>query len=159
MKKDLKLAIISNSDSIDIVYKSYIDESERFHSVILKEYIKKYYPDAFINKSVDLNNANAISLFLREQGNIVFLNDTTYQNGVPDPHGKTGIVIMPDFMLESQKDALLELSDEIKDYDGLQIWHNFESHDSCKMMFTKTKEQVKTIIPYYIEEFVNHKIK
>lgn len=43
MKKDLKLAIISNSDSIDIVYKSYIDESERFHSVILKEYIKKYY--------------------------------------------------------------------------------------------------------------------
>lgn len=30
MKKDLKLAIISNSDSIDIVYKSYIDESERF---------------------------------------------------------------------------------------------------------------------------------
>lgn len=72
---------------------------------------------------------------------------------------KTGIVIMPDFMLESQKDALLELSDEIKDYDGLQIWHNFESHDSCKMMFTKTKEQVKTIIPYYIEEFVNHKIK
>lgn len=91
MKKDLKLAIISNSDSIDIVYKSYIDESECFHSVILKEYIKKYYPDAFINKSVDLDNANTISLFLREQGNIVFLNDTTYQNGVPDPHGKTGL--------------------------------------------------------------------
>lgn len=159
MKKDLKLAIISNSDSSNIVYKSYIDESERFHSVILKEYIKKYYPDAFINKSVDLDNANAISLFLREQGNIVFLNDTTYQNGVPDPHGKTGIVIMPDVMLESQKDALLKLNDEIKGYDGLQIWYHFESHDSCKMMFTKTKEQVKMIIPYYIEEFVNHKIK
>lgn len=43
MKKDLKLAIISNSDSSNIVYKSYIDETERFHSVILKEYIKKCY--------------------------------------------------------------------------------------------------------------------
>lgn len=158
--EEIKLAII-NGESNEYDGKIncfYIDEQELFHSNIFSKYIKENYsPNELEN--LDFDNANSMMLFLRERGNIVFVNDTTYKNGIPDKHGKTGIFAMPDFISENQISALKEFNKMIKTYDGLQIWHSFDSHIECKNLFTKDKSQVKGVIDFYIENYAKSKVK
>lgn len=150
MKDDIKIAIVAD-DKIDYMY---VGEEQLFHSVILKEYILKNYPNAKVN----FENANNMALFLREKGLVVFLNDTTYKNQKPDIHGKTGVFIFPDTLSEIKKELVLELNEKLQDFDAFQVWYEFESHDECKNIFTRNKDQVKTIIPYVLDK-ITQKIK
>lgn len=159
--EEIKLAIINgeNSELDGKINCFYIDEQESYHSTILSEYIKENYGTNKELENLDLNNANSIMLFLREQGNIVFANDTTYKNGMPDRHGKTGFFVMPDFLSDNQKESLQEFNKMVQDYDYLEIWHSFESHVDCKILFTNDKSQVKTIIDFYLEKYAKTKTK
>lgn len=159
--EEIKLAIISgeNSEFDGKIHCFNIDDQELFHSTIFLNYIKEYYGTNQELKNIDLDNANSMMLFLREQGNVVFVNDTTYKNGIPDKHGRTGIFAMPDSLSESQTESLKEFNEKIEDYDGLQIWHSFESHMECKNLFTKDKSQVKTVIDYFIKNYSQSKTK
>lgn len=161
MDKDIKLAIINgeNSEYDGKINCFYIDDQELYHSTIFFNYIKEHYVNKKELEDFDLNNANSMMLFLREQGNIVFVNNTTYKNELPDRHGKTGIFAMPDFMSENQKESLRKFNKMLNDYDGLQIWHSFEFRTDCKNIFTKDKSQVKTIIEFYIENYTKLKTK
>lgn len=155
MENDIKIAVINDS-SIDYML---VGNQDHFHSFLLEQYIKKQYSAELGDINIDFDNANSMSMFLREQGNIVFLNDTTYTNGKPGKHGKTGIFIFPDTINDAQIDLLLQLNERIQDYDELQIWYDFSSHFECKNIFTKNKEQVKTIIPYVIEKLKKSKTR
>ena len=149
MEKDIKIAIITD-DKIDYMY---AEQEEIYHSSLLSDYIKNRYPSLESSKNIKFDNANSMALFLREQGDIIFLNDTTYHNGIPDNHGKTGILIIPDEMNLEKRQLLEEFNHQLINYDALQIWYDFESHDECKMLFTKSKEQVETIVGYLLSKY------
>lgn len=159
MKNDIKLAVITGTNNeIDGQINCFqIGEDDAFHAAILSDYLKeKYWANEEIKK-INLDNANAMGLFLREQGDVVFFNSTTYKDGSPNKHGRTGIFIIPDNMTENQIESLKELNEKVNHYDEFQIWFDFESHDQCKMLFTKNKEQVKTIIDNFIKTYSSDK--
>lgn len=105
----IKFAVINEDGEIDVVY----GDEESYHSMLLATYIK--------NKNLnpkdiplDYNEPNNLSLFLREQGKVVFLNTTNYKKIVS--HGKSGIVIIPDDLKEKQKENLIKLNEYTVDF-------------------------------------------
>lgn len=148
MDNQIKIAVVNINGNIDYIN---VGSENYFHSVLLNDYITKNYI-VNENDNVNMSNANSMSLFLREKGNIVFLNSTTYKNGRPDIHGVNGIVIFPNEITNLQKESLVELNEKLKDYDVLQVWYDFESHESCRMLFTKDKKQVHTILDYVADK-------
>lgn len=144
---DIKIAIITDTE-INYLYR---EDDDIIHAELFKKYIIDHYLSDEIEQ-VDLNNANNMALFLREKGNIIFINDTTYVNDLPGKHGKTGIVIFPNEISEYQKEEIMNFNQNIIDYDGLQVWYDFESHMECKTIFTRNKSQVSTIIEYALDK-------
>ena len=160
MKKEIKVAIINgeNSDIDGWIEYFYIDDNEYYHSYILREYVIHKY-DILDLSDIDLNNANSMALFLREKGDIVFLNTTTYINRKPSKHGRTSMIFMPDMISSNQRESLLNFNDDIKSYDEVQVYYNFIDRTSCSTMFTKNKEQVKTIIDDVLDTYPSVKEK
>lgn len=155
MKDEIKIAIINPDGKINNFY---IGDEDFFHSYILRSYLNLNY-DKLDLVNIDLNNANSMSLFLRESGNIVFLNTTTYKDKKPLKDGKIGVIFMPDELSENQKNSLLDFKNSVSNYDELQIFYNFLDKLSCNTLFTKNKEQVKTIIDYILEKYSHQKGK
>ena len=153
MEDELKLAIINgpNSNEDGEVERFYIGKEDYYHSKVLFDVVNSEYSQDELGK-VDLKNANSMALFLRENGNIVFFNTTTYIDKQASKHGRTGILIMPDEITENQKDSLMEFNRELSDYDELQVWYEFTDDFNCQLLRTKTKDQVKTIVPDVLEK-------
>lgn len=148
MENDIKIAVIDN-DKIDYMY---IGLENTSYFLPLSEYVKYKYPESINRSDIDFKDTNSMGLYLREQGNIVFFNNTTYKEGkIRDE--KRGIFIMPDQMTSDMKQLLLEFNKQLASYDSLQIWHSFESHIECKTLFTKNKQQVLTIVDYYVDTY------
>ena len=159
-EKEIKVAIINgeNSETDGKINYFYIDDNDYYHSYILRQYVISKY-DALELKNTDLYNANSISLFLRERGNVVFLNTTTYINKSPSRYGRNSIIFMPDEISKNQRESLLNFKNDIMNYDEVQVYYNFVSRVSCNTLFTKNKEQVKTIIDDVLEFYPQVKEK
>ena len=146
MEERIKIAIINGENSgydgkIDYIK---VDKEDFYHAYLLKKYIEEN--NYIVSDDVNMNDANSMSLFLREKGNVIFLDSTTYKDNKPGLHGKTGIVILPDNVTENQKEAIMNLNEEIEDFDSLQVWYNFSAHLECKMLIAQNNDQVRTIL-------------
>ena len=144
---EIKIAIISPEGETKYFM---IDENDTFHAYYLNQYVKERY---LVPDGVDMNNANSMSLFLRDKGNVIFLNATTYKDDIIKKHGRNGIVIIPDIITEAQEGAILELSDKLQNFNSLQIWHNFVSRTDCSMTVRHTNEEVKVLLPGFLEYY------
>lgn len=143
---EIKLAIFPKEGE-PVYY--YMDENDTYHAHYLGEYLDQNYPNA----DVDKRNANSISLFLRENGETIFLNTTSYKENIFKKHGRTGILIVPDVISEKQEQHLLELNNRIQNYDVLQIWHEFSSRNECKMTSRTTNAESKELLPGFLEYY------
>ena len=108
---------------------------------------------------VNLSDVNSMSLFLREKGDIVFLNTTSYNNQNILENERTGMIFMPDMVSSNQRESLLNFKNDIINYDAIQILYNFTDKTSCSTIFTKNKEQVKTIIDDVLDIYPSVKEK
>ncbi len=144
--KEIKLAIFPK-DGEPVYY--YIDENDTFHAYYLELFMNENFKDA----DVDRKNANSMTLFLRDHGYAVFLNTTTYKESIFRTHGRSGIIVIPDYINDNQEKELLELNDKIQNYDFLQVWHEFSSLTECKMTSRLTNEESKTLIPGFLEYY------
>lgn len=144
---EFKIAVISKDG--DAKYYP-IDDNDTYHAYYLELYAKEHYqlPD-----NVDTRSANSIALFLRNQGNVVFLNITTYKENILKQHGRNGIIIIPDIITDQQEKAILELNDNIQNFDSIQIWHNFISETDCSMTVRHTNEEVRKLLPGFLEYY------
>lgn len=145
MEERIKIAIINGENSaydgkIDYIK---VDEEEFYHVYLLKKYIEE--KNYIVSDDVNMNDANSIGLFLREKGNVIFLDGTSYKNDKPED-GKKGIIIFPDNITENQKESIMKLNEEIKYLDSLQVWYDFSAHLECKMLIAKNNDQVRTIL-------------
>lgn len=140
--KHIKFAVMNEYGEIDIIY----GDEESLHCVLLTEYIKSkdLIKD---NVTLDFNDPNNMSLYLRELGNIIFLNKTSYKKIIKS--GESGIFVMPDYLSTNQKEKLLDFNQYINDFEEIEIWYEFASHSECKNLYTVNKNQVKTILEYY----------
>lgn len=155
MENEIKIAIIEENGNI---YRQNVGTVDYFHSYLLSEYaVNNYTPEEL--GETDLKNANSIAITLRELGNIVFLNTTTYIEKTPSKHGRTGIVIMPDTITEEQQDALIQLEEELGNYNEIQLWYAFSNRNNCKMLRANGKEEVNEIIITAITESNSHKTR
>lgn len=132
--KHIKFAIMNEYGEIDVVY----GDEESLHCVLLTEYIKSkgLIKD---NVTLDFNDPNNLSLFLREQGKVVFLNTTNYRKITK--YGKSGIVIIPDDFLEKQKENLIKLNEYISDFVEMQIWYDFSTRTQCRTYMPQIKHK------------------
>ena len=144
---EIKIAIITPSGEAEYII---IDENDTFHSYYLNQYVKKHY---LVPDGVDMNNANSMSLFLRDKGNAIFLNTTTYKDEIIKRHGRNGIIIIPDVVTEEQEKSLLELNEKLQNFDSLQIWHNFLSKNECSMTVRHTNSESKVLLPGFLEYY------
>ena len=153
MENELKLAIIDgpNKNEDGKIERFYIGKEDYYHAKVLCDVVSSLYSQEELEK-VDLKNANSMALFLREKGDVVFLNTTTYIDKKASKHGRTGVLIMPDKITEEQKESLMNFNVELSNYDELQVWYEFTEDINCQLLRTNTKDQVKTIIPDVIKK-------
>lgn len=146
----IKFAVINEDGEINVIY----DNEESFHCVLLTEYIKSNGLDK-CNAMLDFNDANNLSLFLREHGKIIFLNKTDYRKvAIPS---ESGIFVMPDILSRMQKESLIKFKDYITKFEEIEIWYDFVSHAECRTLNTLNRGQVQTILDYYVKELCNTK--
>lgn len=141
-QKITKIAIIHGENPVDNVNKNgkidYLKctiQDEYFHIVLMLEYLKKNYKDNDILQNYNIyTNINTIALYLTKLGNIIFLNTTNYRKDILAKHGRHGVIMMPEYINEQQKDALNILKEYIKDYNELQIWYNITDDNQAEML-------------------------
>lgn len=151
MNNDIKIAIINMDGNID---KYYVDNN--YHALLLHDYIQDNYSNDLDYKDIsDSSSANVLAIFLREKGNIVFINNTTYKESELIRHGRFGIYVMPDEITKEQSEAIRQFNTSINYFNELQIWSDFTDKYECKMIYTKSKEQVSTIVEDYLEKKSN----
>lgn len=144
---EIKIAIIAPDGEAKYYI---IDENDTYHAYYLNQYVKEHYS---VPDGVDMNNANSMSLFLRDQGNAIFLNVTTYRDDIIKKHGRNGIIIIPEVVTDEQEKALLELNEKIQNFDSLQIWYNFISRTDCSMTVRHTNGESKVLLPGFLEYY------
>lgn len=148
MENEIKVAIIEENGNID---KMLFGEEDHYHFYHLGEYARNHYSmEELIG--TDFKNTNSLSLTLREFGNIVFLDNTSYIDGVVSKHGKTSIMMLPDEITEEQKNALSVFENDIKDYNELQIWYGFTSRNDGHVLIGHGEEEILEIINKSISE-------
>lgn len=157
MKNEIKVAIIEENGNINRILNG---KEDHFHFYHLSEYAKEHYSEEELI-GTDFKNTNSLSLTLREFGNIVFLDNTSYVDGVISKHGKTSIMMLPDMLTEEQKEALREFEEDLKDYNELQIWYGFTSRNDGHVLIGHGEEEIYSIINKSINEIdaVNAKKK
>ena len=136
MQDKLKLVIIDEDGNIN---KFVIGDIDYYHFKLMSDYAKEKYNQELIKDEI-FRNTSTSALFLREQGEMVFLNNTSYANGIPDKHGRCGIIFMPDEITNSQIDAINSFKEEVSDYNDLVIYYNFIDEITCNTARAKNKE-------------------
>ena len=159
MHNDFKIVIINGiNDEMDgKIEKIYSEDENSYHVELLTNYIQINYPPNDEIKNLDYSSANSLSLFLREQGKVVFINSTSYKKQYISKYGKSGILILPNQLSEKQIAALNNFKNDINDFDDLQAWYDFSDHTSCKMVHSKTKGDVGNVIDFVINNRVKNR--
>lgn len=159
--ENVKIAVIHGEDmldgNIDVINR---ENPDRYHIDYLLEYINKNYKENEMFKNMNRNEtANSIGLKLKDIGNIVFFDITTYlADGTPNYNGKSGIIMLPENVTEKQTEALDLFKSRISDYTEVSFWFNFKEEDGMAncMCVTNTKAQVNA--EEFITEFINAKL-
>lgn len=150
--KYIKFAVINENGEIEVIY----GDEESYHCVLLTEYIKSKSLDKD-NITLDFSDPNNLTLYLRELGNIIFLNKTSYKRLINT--GESGIFVIPDVLTKQQKENLLNFNKYINNFEEIEIWYEFSSHAECKNLYTKNKQQVQNILEYYIKNIYDEKVE
>ena len=129
---DYKIAFIfgSNKDNVGIfdgdIRKIGDMKDGYFHSTILLNFAKKYYPEKEIFKILSNRHMpEAISYFyIHFFNHVVFLNATKCNiDGRLGKCGKLGILLLPNELTENQENTLIAFLNEIEDY-NVRILYN-----------------------------------
>lgn len=131
------MAIIHNEGKIDYIMDDILNDEP--HIIMMLQFLKThYYDDLFLQQCDYYTGINKIAIYLSRQGEIVFLNTTSYKQEVLSRYGRTGIILMPKKLKEEQIYDLYKLKDKLEKFNELQIWYNIGDNGDAQMKMGKT---------------------
>ena len=147
----LRIAVINDEGKIDFINSDSMSKDP--HIALMLEYLKNKYPeDEFIKSSDCHTGVNKLAIYLCEQGEIVYLNTTTYKDEVLTKYGRSGLILMPKKLYDVQIYNLFKLKDMLTDLDELQLLYNIKKDGTANIImgnsetiteYVKTKRLVK----------------